>query len=426
MITKLLSKFYLWFSTPQTSDRINKNNFINVQLDAVGVGMASAALPFMPVFLARLGANSFQVGLLTTLPALTGFLLSIPLGQYLETRSNLVRWYSLTRAIGLARFALIGLIPFVFPSDQAILVILIIWGIFTLPLTLLQTMFSIVMNQVAGPKGRFELLSRRWSIIGITTAVTVFITGQVLDRIVFPLNYQVVLIIFSLGGVLSYQFSRRLVLPERYPQRVSKGIRLKARLKNYVKLIESNKPFISFASKRFVFILGFTMATPILPLYFVRQIDAPDSWIAIFSTSQTAILFVGYFLWLRIARTRGSRFILVTTTFCLSFYPMVIAISRSYWLIAFFAGIEGLFEAGLNLVFFDELMKTVPEEYAESFVSMAQSIQYLASVIAPAIATTLSDQIGLSWTLFVSGTVQLSGFLLFSLKKPHSTIQQSE
>lgn len=417
-------KFYRWFSTPQTGTRLLRSNFMNVQMDAIGVGMASAALPFIPVFLARLGANSFQVGLLTTLPAITGLLLSIPFGQFLETRKNIVKWYSITRAVGLARFALIGLIPFAFSSSNAIILILVIWAMFTIPLTLLQTMFSVVMNAIAGPQGRFELLSRRWSIIGITTAITVFLTGQVLDRIVFPLNYQIVLIVFSLGGVLSYQYSRRLILPEQTPHHDETRKKLVQRIRNYIHLVRNEKPFFNFAAKRFVFMLGFTMAAPILPLYFVRQIQAPDSWIAIFSTTQTSLLFIGYFLWLKVSRTRGSRIILILTTLFLSFYPMAIAISKAYWLVAVFAAIQGLFEAGLNLVFFDELMKTVPEEHTASFVSIAQSIQFLASVIAPTIATTLADQLGLSAALVIAGVIQLTGFMLFTFLKPMSKLQQ--
>jgi hypothetical protein len=42
---------------------IQKRNFRNVQIDAIGIGLASAAAPFLPVFLARLGATNIQVGL---------------------------------------------------------------------------------------------------------------------------------------------------------------------------------------------------------------------------------------------------------------------------------------------------------------------------------------------------------------------------
>jgi hypothetical protein len=50
---------------PAEASPKQKRNFLLVQFDAVGVGLATAAAPFLPVFLARLGASNLQVGLLT-------------------------------------------------------------------------------------------------------------------------------------------------------------------------------------------------------------------------------------------------------------------------------------------------------------------------------------------------------------------------
>ncbi|MEM5776298.1 MAG: MFS transporter, partial [Anaerolineaceae bacterium] len=370
--------------------------------------------------LARLGASSYQVGLISSMPAIAGLLLSIPMGQYIETRKNIVPWYSISRAVGLSRFAIIGVVPFFFKDENAIMAILVIWALFTLPQTLLANMFNFLMNMVAGPSGRYELLSRRWSIIGITTAVTVFLAGQILDRIVFPVNYQIVFILFSLGGVLSYRYSKRLLIPDQMDPPKYKGKNFFQIYRDLVALVKHEPPFISFASKRFIFTFGLTMVSPLLTLYYVRQIGAPDSWIAMFSTAQTLLNFVGYFLWLRVSHTKTSRFILICTTLVMSFYPLMVAITSRYWMIAVFAAVQGLFEAGLNLVFFDELMKTVPLNRSATFVSVAQSLQFVASMGAPIIATFLSDHIGLSYSLMAAAAVQLLGFFLFWRGKPVS------
>jgi MFS family permease len=85
------------------------------------------------------------------------------------------------------------------------------------------------------------------------------------------------------------------------------------------------------------------------------------------------------------------------------------------WIIIF-AGVAGFFQAGLDLVFFDELMKTVPAEYSATFVSLAQSMQYLSTILAPLIGTWLASYIGLGGALWLSAGLRLFGFLLF-LKK---------
>ena len=74
-------------------NEIRKRNFRYVQIDAIGVSISNVAAPFLPVFLTRLGASNFQVGLLTSMPGITGLVLAIIVGRFLQTRSNIVPWY---------------------------------------------------------------------------------------------------------------------------------------------------------------------------------------------------------------------------------------------------------------------------------------------------------------------------------------------
>lgn len=409
-----------WFTNPNIPASVNKKNFLNVQADAIGVGLASAAAPYLPVFLTRLGASNFQVSLLTSMPALTGLLLSIITGRFLQGRRKIVPWYSGARLMVILSYALTGVISFIVPKDQAILSILAIWAIATLPQTVVAIGFSVVMNAVAGPTNRFELMTRRWSILGLTTSVGVITAGQLLDRIHFPINYQVVFMGLSLGGLISYFFSSHIDLPDNIiPIRENRGSWW-LNVTDYAKLIVSEKPFISFNIKYFVFLSGAALAAPIFPLYFVREIHATDAWIGIISTAQSAVLVFGYFFWSRQSRKRGSRSVILWATLGVSFYPLLTALTHQAWIIAILAGFSGIFQAGCDLVFFDELMKTIPIEYSATFVAVTQSLQYLSAVAAPTIGSVLADHIGLSGALIVSASIRFVGFLLFYISKPHS------
>jgi MFS family permease len=156
------------------------------------------------------------------------------------------------------------------------------------------------------------------------------------------------------------------------------------------------------------------LATPLLPIYYVREVQASDAWIGYFSTAQTATLLVGYFLWPRQSRRRGSRFVILCCTLGLSLYPALVAATEAEIWLVLLAGFAGVFQAGLDLVFFDELMKTVPIEYSATFVSLAQSMTYLATVVAPLAGTWLSDQIGVNGALIASTLIRLFGFALFT------------
>lgn len=400
---------------PQTEEeiQIQKRNFRNVQIDGVGVSISNVSSPFLPVFLTRLGATNFQVGLLTSMPGVTGLILALVVGRFLQTRRNIVSWYSLSRLMVILCYALTGILTLLIPKEYVIISTLAIWAFATIPQTALAVAFSVVMNAVAGPEGRYALLSRRWAIFGVTGVVGTFIVTRLINLISFPLNYAIMFMALSLGGFLSFYFSRQIQLPEQIPPPLSDSRSPMDGIRNYLALLRANPAFVSFSTKRFVYFSAVVLSLPIMPLYLVREIHATDAQIGTVNMAMNLVMLAGYFLWPRVSRRRGGRFVLLATSFGIMLYPALSAATHRVELIILYAGIAGLFQAGLDLVFFDELMKTVPPEYSATFVALAQSMQYLATIIAPLLGTWLANYIGLGGALWLSAGLRLLGFLLF-------------
>ena len=401
-----------------------KRNFRYVQIDAIGVSISNVAAPFLPVFLTRLGASNFQVGLLTSMPGVTGLILAILVGRFLQTRSNIVPWYSLSRLLVISCCALTGLLTFALSKEYTIIATLAIWAFATLPQTALAVAFSVVMNAVAGPEGRYALLSRRWAIFGLTSVMMTFFVTRVIDLVEFPRNYEMMFLGLSLGGLISYYFSKQIKLPDQTPPVLAPSSSAFESARNYFSLIRGAPAFTSFATKKFVYYSAIALSAPIMPLFLVREVKATDSQIGTITMAMTLVMLVGYFLWPRASRKYGGRFVLLATTFGMIFYPALTAATPQVPLIILYAAIAGLFQAGLDLVFFDELMKTVPPEFGATFVSLAQSMQYLSAIVAPLIGTWLADSIGLGGALWVSAGLRLLGFILF-LRKDTRWVQNS-
>jgi len=241
--------------------------------------------------------------------------------------------------------------------------------------------------------------------------------GELLDKVLFPLNYQHMFIGLSVGGLISYYYSSHIKLPETVPTPITTSKSLKIQFKELKELVFKEKPFLSFMFKRFIYMSGVSLAVPLVPLYLVRYVHASDRWISIITTSQTAILVIGYFLWTRLGRRKGTRAVLIWTTLGMSLYPFLLALTTSTWQITIVAGVAGIFQAGLDLVFFDELMNVVPIEYSATFVGLAQSIQYLAAIASPLIGTWIADQFSLPVGLFTAAGLRFLGFLLFFIGK---------
>lgn len=413
----------IWLFTPHHAKSINKKNFLFTQLDGIGVGITNSAATFLPVFLSRLSATNFQVSLLTSLPAFAGLLLAIPFGRFLEKRKNIVPWYSYTRLLYALGYVLSGLVPFILPEKSWILAILIIWGVVAIPQTILSILFNVVMNRVGGEEGRFELMSRRWAILGIVTAISIFLSGLFLKAFPFPHNYQLLLVILASGAILSVYSSNRLKIPN-----LSKSVDNTSQAQitkrpSLLKLIWSEKPFLATVSKRTLFTIGIAMGAPLFPLYYVRIINASDGWIATIGTIQTVIMVIGYFLWMQQSRTRESKSILLWTTLGIALYPILVALTNNLWLITLYAAFSGFFQAGLDLVMFDDLMKSIPLELSSTFVAVYQSLQYLFAIIAPLLGSLLADKFGLAVALTFSGVLRLIGFLMLSIDRKHFSSQ---
>lgn len=399
-------------------ESVQARNVRDVLVDGIGVGIASGIGTFLSVFLVRLGGSSTQVGLLTAMPALTGMFFAIPVSRFLDRQRNIVPWYSRARFLVLSTYALTGLAPFFFP-DNAPLIIIGLWALATLPQSIVNIAFTVVMGTVAGPKGRFYLMSRRWSLLGATQSITVAIVGQFLALVVFPLNYQIAFIFSSLGGLLSLYFSSHILLPDREPEAVEAGPRegrLDA-LRRQVQIFRDTPAFSRFVFAQFVFRSGLALVIPLLPLYWVRVLNVSDAAIGYINMVGGAVLLVAYFFWGRVSRRRGGRFVLLVTSVSLAVYPALVSVTSSVALLIVYAGIAGFFVAGTDLVLFDVLLGTVPKSHQTTYIGVHQMSTNVAVFFAPLIGTFLADRIGIPQALMVGAVLRLAGFALFYLLK---------
>jgi hypothetical protein len=396
-------------------------NWQLVQVDSIFVGIVTAAGTFLPVFLLRLGATGNDVGLLTALPALTAFALAIPFGRWLQGRRNIVPWYSRMRLIAWVSYALMAAISALLPREQAIPAILAIWALASLPSTAGLVAFPIVMDGAAGRDGRFDLLGRRWAIAGVSTAIAVAIGGQFLNAVEFPTNFELLLVIVSIAGLGSYLQSSRIVIPDQVraadagtgaseaaPAPV--GLRPRAMWG----LVSGNRSFVRFELRSLLYTASIGLAMPVLPLFYVHDMGAPDAWIGIIGSATSAGSVVGYIAARRFARRRGGAGILLPALLAMAMAPAVMSVIE--WLpavaaIGFVIGISG---AAAQLALFDGLMRRIPVDHGVTFSSVDQSVQNLALIVTPNLGGLAAAILGGRTALIVVAGIGFAAFGAFA------------
>lgn len=381
--------------------------------DSLAMGVIAAATTFLPVLVARLGGTALEIGMLTVIPAISGFLLAIPVGQALQRRTRVVTSYATARMLSHLAYGAIAVAVLVVPEAGLVPAILIIWAVASVPSTIGSVLFPIVMDGAAGPRGRLELMSRRWAIMGLTAAIAVAAIGQALDRTTFPVNYAVVFVGFSIAGLVSFYFSNRFLLPEAEPPTISSGP-LRQRLVDAWSRVRVEEPFLRYSVRQLVYVSGTRMALPLVPLYIVRSVGAPDGWIGGIATGQSLALLFGYVFWRRQTRLRGTRGILLITLIASSLYPGLLSLVDELVVVAVVAAAAALFTAGVDLILFDELMRTVPRQASVVFVSIDTTLVNLATIVAPLVGAAVAGLAGLEVALWASSILSLASVVLFA------------
>lgn len=389
-------------------------NYRLVQLDSVPVGVLTIAGTFLPVFLVRLGASGTEIGLLTSLPAFTAFLLAIPVGRWLQGRRNIVPLYSRLRLTAWSGYALIALAVVLAPRDLAVPVVIVVWAAASLPSMAGLVAFPIVMDGVAGPHGRFDLLGRRWATAGVATTTAVAVAGQALGLVSFPENFEALLAACSVAGVVSYMLSRRIVIPDQVPLPRAAGEPIRVRLRGLRDLIVGNRTFLDYEVRALVVTAAAGLATPLLPLLYVNEVHAPDGWIGIIGAAQSVGAVAGYIVARRISRRRSGFAILLPSMLVSALVPAVMASLNQLPLIATMALVGGIAGAGTQLALFNELMRRVPREHGVTFSSVDQSLQNFGLIVSPSVGGVLAATIGVREGLAVSAVVALIGFAMFA------------
>lgn len=382
--------------------------------EGLALGIVNASVPFLPVFIARLGGSAFDVSLLTSIPAISGFLLAIPIGQFLQTRGRIVPWYARSRMVANFAYGLAALAVFLAPSDLIVPVILVIWALAAVPLTIAMVSFYVVMDGAAGPRGRYELMSRRLATVWLTTAITLAVIGLLLERIPFPINYQLVFAGFTLAGLVAYYFSIRLHIPQADPPEPGADRSVADRLGSVITTVRSEPAFRRFSARQLVYVVGARLVLPLIPLYFVHVVNASDGWIGIIATCQSLALLAGYVLWHRVSTKRGGRFVLLTSIVGAAIYPAVLSFVNDLALVAVVAAVGAIFTAGVTLALFDELMKTVPRRFGVTFASIDATLVNAASIVAPLMGASLAVLVGIENALRFGAIVSLVGSILFA------------
>jgi MFS family permease len=399
-----------WFGG-HPSSALEQANVQALTIDTAWQGVVQAGIgSFLAVFLVRLEAPNTLVGLVAALPALGAVLISVPASGWAAGWTNPVRVVNINRLLIRLTYLAIAAVPAVLLGLPAAYLVALFWGLASVPSAIANLAWTSVVAEIVPPARRPLINGTRWALLSIVTAATGAVFGLLLDRLPFPFNYQVVFVASFVAGVASLHTFGRIRMPGEGapvpPRRVALGVL------DLLRLVRTHGEFARFLITTFVYRLGLNLPVALFAIYWVTALNAPDTLIGLRTTAGYSALVISYIVWGYLAARRGHRLVLVAASAGLSLYPIVTAlITDPIWLIPA-ALLWGLFASGIDVAFFETLLRTIPVNQRAVFIAINSSFANLAIFVAPLAGTLLADVVGLRPALITAGVLSLVGTVL--------------
>ena len=386
-------------------------------------------MAFLNVYAARLGASALQIGLLTAGPAVVNLFISLPAGLWLEGRPliPISFWTSL-----ISRFFYLPLIfiPSLFNDQAQVSAMIWITLVMSLPGAILAISFNAMFAGVVPADQRADVVARRNAILAVSMTVSTLISGQILDHVSFPINYQIV---FGLGaaGALMTSYHLRQLRPmeiqiaaltndrenhRQYPRPRASLIHLAKQPFSRLPLTRPGLlrgPFGWFMGAYLLFYTFQYLCLPLFPLAFVYDLELTDGMISLGSSLFYLTMFLVSLRLGHLARRYGHRVLLAVSAMAFSLYPFLLGISQGpylYWVASLLGGVVwGTVSASL----INRLMERVPDDQRSAGMALHNLALNLGIMVGSLTGPILGNALGVQPALLVgSGLRFLAGVLL--------------
>jgi len=375
----------------------------------------AGASAFNAAFAVRLGASNSQIGLLSSIPALLALIVSIPAGRFLQKKAKRKPWLLGSLTLSRVGMLMVALSPFIHMGSAQGLLVVSILVIMSTPASFFNVGFIPMLADVIPEENRATVFATRNMIAGATASVSVFLFGQWLSRMTFPVNYQIMFAIGWATSMLSFYFLSRVQVPDSKPV-VNTGkarITLRGQWQALLQAFHDQPAFMRITRNTILLNIGLWIASPLYIIYFVRSLNASDAWIGLQSTIGSLSTIFGYAIFRWVMARWGEPNTLKRTALGFGWYPLLVGIFPSLTLILFAVGLNGIFSCGFSLSQLNQLMKAMPEEKRPEYTALYYTTTNIGAFIFPLVGVSLASIFGFGPTLIGCGLLSMLGAASF-------------
>jgi len=343
-------------------------------------------------------------------------LVLIPAGRFLNTRKNQKAWLLGSLALYRSGFLVIAIIPWLKFAGINQGAMLVFWLVFlSIPVHFFNVGFIPMLSDVIPPSQRVNVFTARNVIYNAALSVCVYFYGQWLNRIEFPINYQLMYVISYFVALLSLYYLVKINIPSKpvHIQVQERKQPLAASIRTIRQDLREYSDYRKIVANTLFHSIGLWMASPLYMLYFVRDLKADDAWIGLLGAISSLATIGGFLIWRnrmqRIGELRTLRYTIVLG----GLYPLLVGFTHSLTPILIWVAINGLVAGGISLSHLNTLLRVIPEKDRPGYTAFYMTIMNIGAVISPMIGVTLGERFGFTPILIVCGLLSIIGSFSF-------------
>ncbi len=395
-------------------DPILRWNLRQLYWDVLWYGiLAGSTIAFQAVYAARLGASGLQIGLLSAGPAIINLIFTLPSGKWLEGKSFIKVSFrsAIWQRLG---YVFLITLPWLFSSSNGQ-----IWGLIWITLimavagTVLAIAFNALFAEVLPPEWRAHAVGRRNILLAISITAATLICGQILDRVAFPLNYQVVFLIGASGAMLSSYHIGRVRKPDPIdPPKAVTAIevneaKLAVKRGSLVRMDLLRGPFGMFMVAYLAFYTFQYFPVPLFPLGYVDRLHLTDGMIGVGNAIFYGAMMLVSFRLVEISRRFGHRKVLITSAALFPIFPLFLGLAKGAALYYLACLIGGSVNAMLSGAIINRLMDRVPVDDRPAHMALHNLALNLGILGGSLLGPVAASLIGLQPSLLLSAGLRL-------------------
>jgi len=408
-------------------------------MDIAWFGVLNAsAISFMAVYATRLGATGWQIGLLNAGPAVVSLLVTLPAGSWLQKRGSISRkvfWASVGNRLFYALWVFLPL--FLLPEGQITALIALVF-LMSIPGTALSVGFNAMFAAAVPIEWRSHVTGIRNALLAVTFIGVSLLCGWLLQVLPFPLGYQVVFALGTLGAVMSswHLWRVRPLNEATYTPRHGQSVGDLARpgtvrvwlggmrtavgdwrfLLNRRATAGNRKPEIDRAFRwillaMFLFHLAQYLPMSLFPLFWVNHLGLSDQEIGLGNAVFYGTVLLTSMQLSRLTQRVSNRALLVIGVLGMSLYPVLTAATRDLTLFLIVSAVGGLTWGLVSGSQANYLLERIPEDRRPAYLAWYNLALNAAVLLGSLGGPLVAAQIGLVTTLVVAGAARFAAAL---------------